>query len=144
MPLKKYIITLKNDLAELEKLQSFLEEIRHELSFSKKCQFETNLALEELFSNVLFYGFKTHTSHLVKITISASHGILNIRVMDDSEPFNPLEAMKPDLRYDVENCPLGGLGIHLIKALMNDIQYKRHQNKNVLTMKKEHCFIETS
>jgi len=144
MPVKKYILTMTNDLSDLEMLHSFLEGIRERLSVSKKCLFETNLALEEVFSNVLSYGFNNHTDHFIKITITAAQSVLNIRVEDDGKPFNPLEAMEPSLQYDIENCPLGGLGIHLIKNLMDDIHYKRYRNRNVLTMKKESCFQETS
>ena len=142
MPVKKYILTLKSDLADLEKLRSFVEEIREKLSVSKKCQFETNLALEEAFSNVLSYGFNKHTDHFIKITIISALGVLNIRVEDDGKPFNPLEAKEPTLQYDIENCGIGGLGIHLIKHVMDDIRYERYQNRNVLTMKKEGCFHE--
>jgi serine/threonine-protein kinase RsbW len=81
MPVKKYILILKNDLSDLEKLHSFLDEIRQRLSISKKCLFETNLALEEVFSNVLSYGFNNHTDHFIKITITAAQSVLNIRVL---------------------------------------------------------------
>jgi serine/threonine-protein kinase RsbW len=142
MPAKKYILTLKSDLADLEKLRSFVEEIREALSVSKKCQFETNLALEEAFSNALSYGFDKRTDRFIKITITTVKGVLNIRIEDDGKPFNPLEAKEPTFQYDIENCEIGGLGIHLIKHVMDDIRYERNQNKNVLTMKKEGCFHE--
>jgi anti-sigma regulatory factor (Ser/Thr protein kinase) len=60
---------------------------------------------------------------------------LNIRVEDDGKPFNPLEAKESTFQYDIENYALGSLGIHLIKHFMNDIRYKRYQNKNVLTIR---------
>ncbi len=137
---KKYTLTLKNELSELKKLNSFIEEIRQSLPISKKCLFETNLALEELFSNALSYAFNNHTDHLIKITFTVTQHDLDIRFEDDGKPFNPLEAKAPELRYEIEKCPIGGLGIHLVKAFMDDIRYWRHQNRNVLTMKKEHCF----
>jgi serine/threonine-protein kinase RsbW len=139
---EKFILTLKNDLADLEKLHSFMDEIRQRLFVSKKCLFKTNLALEEVFSNALFYGFNKHTDHFIKITITTAQGVLNIRVEDDGKPFNPLEAKEPTLQYDIENCAPGGLGIHLIKHFMEDIRYERYQDRNVLTMKKEGCFHE--
>jgi len=141
---EKFILTLKSDLADLEKLRSFLEEIRQRLSVSKRCLFETNLALEEVFSNVLSYGFNNHTDHFIRITVTTAQAVLNIRVEDDGKPFNPLEAKQPTLQYDIENCVPGGLGIHLIKHFMDDIRYKRYQNRNVLSMKKEGCFLEGS
>jgi serine/threonine-protein kinase RsbW len=140
----KFILTLKNDLADLGKLHSFMDEIRQKLFVSKKCLFETNLALEEVFSNVLSYGFNNHTDHFIKITITAAQSVLNIRVEDDGKSFNPLEAKEPNLQYDLEKCAPGGLGIHLVKHFIEDIRYKRYQNRNVLTMKKEGCFHETS
>jgi serine/threonine-protein kinase RsbW len=144
MPVKKYILNMKSDLCDLEELRSFVEGIQEGLSFSKKCQFETNLALEEAFSNILSYGFDKHTDHFIKITVTSAQGVLNIRVEDDGKPFNPLEAKEPTLQYDIENCALGGLGIHLIKNFMDDIRYQRYQNKNVLIMKKAGCFHEPS
>jgi serine/threonine-protein kinase RsbW len=142
MPAKKYILTLKNDLDDLEKLRSFVEDIRKTLSVSKKCQFETNLALEEVFSNILSYGFNKHSDHFIKITVTTAQGVLNIRVEDDGKPFNPLETKEPTLNYDIDNCTPGGLGIHLIKHVVDDIRYERYQNKNVLIMKKGNCFNE--
>ena len=144
MPLNKYVLTLKIDFAGLEQLHSFLVEIRQRLSISEKCLFETNLALEEVFSNVLSYGVNNQPGHLIKIVIAAAPDALTIRVEDDGKPFNPLESKAPDLEYDLENCAPGGLGIHLIKHLMDDIRYKRHQNRNVLVMKKKGCFRETT
>ena len=141
---KKYILTLKNDMANLEKLHSFVDEIQQSQFSSKKCLFETSLALEEAFSNILSYSFDKHTDHFIKITITSAQGVLNISVEDDGKPFNPLEAKEPNLQYDIENCALGGLGIHLIKHFMDNIRYKRYQNKNVLTMKKKGCFHERS
>ncbi len=142
MRVKKYILKLKSDLADLEKLSSFMEEIREELSVSKKCQFHINLALEEAFSNVLSYGFPEHAGRFIKITVTTAHGVLNVRVEDDGKPFNPLDAREPTLQYDIENCGIGGLGIHLIKQVMDDVRYERYRNKNVLTMKKEGCIHE--
>ena len=135
---------MKNDFADLVLLHSFLDEIRQRLPISKKCLFETNLALEEVFSNVLSYGFNNHTDHFIKITITAAQGVLNIRVEDDGKPFNPLEVKKPNVQCSIENCALGGLGIHLMRHFMHNIRYERYRKKNVLTMKKEGCFLETS
>ena len=142
MRVKKYILKLKSDLADLEKLSSFMEEIRKELSVSEKCQFNINLALEEAFSNVLSYGFPAHAGRFIKIAITTAHGVLNVRVEDDGKPFNPLNVREPTLQYDIENCGIGGLGIHLIKQVMDDVRYERYRNKNVLTMKKDGCIDE--
>jgi serine/threonine-protein kinase RsbW len=144
MAIEKDILTLKIDFADMEQLHSFLVEIQQRLSISDKCLFETNLALEEVFSNALYYGFNTPSGQFVKIAVTAVQSVLNIRVEDDGKPFNPLEAKAPDLESDLENREPGGLGIHLIKHFMDDIRYERYQGRNVLTMRKKGCFQEKS
>lgn len=136
MPIKKHTLMLKSDLSELDRLHPFLEEIGQGISASKKCIFETILTLEEVFSNIISYGFDDPANHVIKITVTTAKGSFTVSVEDDGRPFNPLEAKNPDLPQDVEDCKPGGLGIHLIKHFMDEIRYKRHQNRNVLTMKK--------
>ena len=137
MPTEKYTLNLKNDLSELDKLHPFLEEIGQRMSVPKKCLFETNLTLEEVFSNIVSYGFSDRADHLIKITVTIGKGNLTVRVEDDGRPFNPLKAKEPELPDDVEDCKPGGLGIHLIKHFMDEIRYQRHQKRNVLTMTKK-------
>jgi len=137
MQTEKHTLNLKNDLSELDKLHPFLEEIGQRIGVSKKCIFETNLTLEEVFSNIVSYGFADHADHLIKITVTIGKDNFKIRIEDDGKPFNPLKAKEPDLPDDVEDCKPGGLGIHLIKHFMDQIRYKRHQSRNVLTMTKK-------
>lgn len=137
MPIGKHTLNLKNDLSELDRLHPFLEEIGQRIGVSKKCIFETNLTLEEVFSNIVSYGFADQADHLIKITVTLAKDSFKIRVEDDGKPFNPLTAKEPDLPDDVDDCKPGGLGIHLIKHFMDDIRYKRQQNRNVLTMTKK-------
>lgn len=136
MPTSKHVLILKNELSELDRLHPFLEEIGQRSGVPKKSIFETNLTLEEVFSNIVSYGYDDQANHHIKITVTPAKGSLRICVEDDGKPFNPLEAKEPDLPRNVEGCKAGGLGIHLIKHFMDEIRYKRYQNRNVLTMKK--------
>jgi serine/threonine-protein kinase RsbW len=137
MPTEKHTLNLKNDLSELDRLHPFLEEIGQKTGVSKKCILETNLTLEEVFSNIVSYGFADHADHLIKITVTIAKDSFKIRVEDDGKPFNLLKAKQPDLPDNVEDCKPGGLGIHLIRHLMDEIRYRRQQNRNVLTMTKK-------
>jgi anti-sigma regulatory factor (Ser/Thr protein kinase) len=139
MPARKHSLTLKNDLSELDRLHPFLQEIGQRMGVSKKCIFETNLTLEEVFTNIVLYGFNDHADHFIKITVTVGKGNFKVCVEDDGRPFNPLKVKKPDLPDKVEDCKPGGLGIHLIKHFMDDIQYKRYRNRNILTLTKKAC-----
>jgi len=145
MPQYKISFELKNCLSELDTLREHLERYAEYVGLSKKCTFEINLALEELFANIFSYGFTDNTEHWIKIKISHDDGALIIRIEDDGIPFNPITAEKPDIESPLKERKIGGLGIHLIKELMDEISYERIGNHNFLTMKKiiratDECF----
>ena len=128
-------ITLKNSLSELDTLRRKLEDFGNSLGISKKSIFKINLAMEELFSNIVSHGYQDDAEHWIKIIISYLQGALTLRIEDDGIPFNPLEARAPDLECPLEEREIGGLGCYLVRCLVNEISYKRSDNKNVLNVK---------
>jgi len=137
---KTFSFTLKNDIAELKVLCQQLESIGGELGLPQRFVFEINLALDELFTNIISYGFNDLSEHAIQVCIAADDGMLTITVEDDGIPFNPIARAEPRMPATIEDCTIGGLGIYLIKNLMDDVCYQRNQDKNVLTLKKR---IET-
>jgi serine/threonine-protein kinase RsbW len=134
---KAYAFELKNSLSELDLLCRNCEEIGRSIGVSDRSIFEMNLALDELFTNIISYGFQDHQEHTIKINITIEGDLLNMRIEDDGVPFNPLESKTPDFQCDIEECKIGGLGIHLIKKLMDDIQYQRVADKNILVLRRK-------
>ena len=133
---KSFVFELKNNLSELSTLCEHLESIGDELRLSRKCLFEVNLALDELFTNIITYGFEDQSEHIIRVFISAHPDTLTVMVVDDGVAFNPLERTIPDLSCTLDECRIGGLGIHLMKNLIDDITYRRTGNLNILTMTK--------
>jgi serine/threonine-protein kinase RsbW len=136
MAKNKVSFKLKSNLSELDALCQNLEKFGQSLGLSKKCIFEANLALDELFTNIISYGFEDKNEHTIKITISFQNDKLVFNIEDDGIPFNPTKAETPDLECTIEECRIGGLGIHLAKNLMDEVCYQRCNNKNILTLKK--------
>ena len=132
----KISLEFKNILTELDRLREDLESIGKSFGMSKKGIFQTNLALEEIFTNIVSYGYRDKEAHWIKITIWDQNGMLNICVEDDGIPFNPVEEDIPDLNCPIEDRRIGGLGCHFMRTIMDDVHYKRVGDKNVLTMKK--------
>ena len=132
----KVSLELRNSLSELDALGKSLEQFGNSLGLSRKIIFEICLALEELISNTISYGFADNAVHLIKVAISHENGILIIRLEDDGVPFDPLKAEEPDCECPIEQRKVGNLGIHLTKKVMDDMAYERRENKNVLTLKK--------
>ena len=113
-----------------------------------KIIFHLTLVLDELVTNIISYGYADFDEHPIDVTIVLEGDILTIRVEDDSEPFNILEAPEPelDVPLDERAKPVGGLGIHLIKNMVHRIHYQRENGKNVLTLckniSKTHCPVQ--
>ena len=133
---KEYSFELKSNLSELDELCRHLETFGQKTGLSKKFVFEVNLVLDELFTNIISYGFDDGCEHVIKVTITPENGGLCLYIEDDGKPFNPVEFEAPDMSCSIEECKIGGLGIHIIRKLMDDICYERCEDKNVLKLKK--------
>ncbi len=133
---KEYSFELKSSLSELDNLCENLEDIGQKIGLSKKLIFEINLALDELFTNIISYGFSDKEEHTIKVTMMPQDEVLCLCIEDDGIPFDPTDFEIPDVACSVENCKIGGLGIHIIRKLMDDICYQRYKDRNVLTLKK--------
>ena len=131
-----FLIELKNSPAELATLCERLEGIGGTLGLSRRSIFEINLALDELFTNIVSYGYTDRAEHTVRVRITAQGEVLTIELEDDGIPFNPVARLTPELPENLESCKVGGLGIHLVKNLMDDVGYRRCGGKNILTLKK--------
>lgn len=137
MAKKEYSFELKSSLSELDNLCCNLENYGKKIGLSKKFIFEINLALDELFTNIISYGFKDDNEHTIKVTMTPENDDLCMCIEDDGIPFNPVQFESPDVSCSVEECKIGGLGIHIMKKLMDDICYQRRGKKNILTLKKK-------
>ena len=136
MPEGKFSFQLQNNLAELDKLYQQLKQFGESVGISKKCLFEINLALDELFTNSVNYGFKDNREHRIVFTLWCENQRINIRIEDDGIQFDPVQAAAPKTHPMVEKCEIGGLGIHLTKKIMDHISYQRCNNRNIVTIKK--------
>ena len=133
----KISFKLKNNLSELDTLLQNLENFCVQLGLSKRCQCEIAFVSEELFTNIISYGYTDDAEHWIKIAISFKNGTLIMRIEDDGIPFNPLkEAESPDLDSSLEERCVGGLGVHLAKHFTKDVVYERRGDKNILILRK--------
>ena len=136
MTKRDYCFELKSKLSELKSLCRHLEDCGDMMQLPQKCLHEINLGLDELFTNIVSYGFEGGSEHQIKFTIEKTEETLVVKVEDDGTPFNPLEAAAPGLSQDLDTIDIGGLGIHLVKKMMDDINYQRVEGRNKLILKK--------
>ena len=132
----KYSFELKSDLSKLETLCQHLNKFGQITGLSEACITDVNICLDELFTNTISYGFEDDLEHIIRFTISLDNKVLTLNIEDEGIPFNPLEKKDPEIPADLIDVRIGGLGIHIVRKLMDDISYKREQGKNKLTMEK--------
>ena len=125
---------LKNDLNELKRLTDILCKLCDENNIGNKVLCDVTLALEEIFANIVHYAYEDKEEHLVKIHIKIQDNLFSLNITDDGKPFNPLDVPKTNTDTPFEERKIGGLGIHLVRHLIDKLEYKQVKGKNVLTM----------
>ena len=131
-----YSFELKSDVNELETLCLHLNQFGEIAGLSEACIHDMNICLDEMFTNIVSYGFEDDLEHIISFTINLDNLELTLIIEDDGIPFNPLEKKEPETPPDLIDVRIGGLGIHIVRKLMNAISYKRESNKNKFTMTK--------
>jgi len=130
-------ITLKNKISEIVLLDSFLEKLSEKWEAVAKYTFNINLALEEAITNIINYAYKDNNEHLINLDFSLENSELKITITDDGIEFNPLLKEDPNTELSLEERKIGGLGIFFVKKIMDNIDYERINNKNILTLIKK-------
>ena len=130
-------LVLHNDIQQLSRLQEFIEEIGEAKGLDSGTVSQINLALEEAVTNVILYAYPEGTDGLVEIEARAGEKALEFVITDEGAPFDPTTRKDADIHASLENRPIGGLGIHLIRHIMDSVRYERADNKNILTITKK-------
>ena len=107
-----------------------------EVASCPKESYAIHLVCEELVVNVVSYAYADEAEGYLKIQIEKADGAITIRFFDGGVAFNPLEREMPDVSLSMEERQIGGLGIFLTVQMMDDVQYERINNENVVTIKK--------
>ena len=125
---------MENDPAELERLASAVEEFAERESWAPEVVFSVNLVLEELVINVMTHGSHEGLAE-IEVAVTSSEDLVSIRLSDNGVAFDPLtDAPEPEVTGSVEDRHVGGLGVHLVRTMMDNVSYRRERGRNLLTM----------
>jgi anti-sigma regulatory factor (Ser/Thr protein kinase) len=134
--MKKRLL-LRNDIAEIEKLANELVLFGEAGGLPAETVFEIKLALEELIVNVILHGYEDDAEHQIAVEIRLTDEELTMTIEDDGKPFNPLEFRSENIERPFDERETGGMGIHLVRQLMDEVSYQREQGRNVLFLRKQ-------
>lgn len=131
------VVELANQLSELERLMSLLAETAAESKAPDDVVCAMRLALEEIVVNVIHHGYDDQARHVIRVRFELGKKEWTTVVEDDARPYNPLDRADPDVEAAIEDRPIGGLGVFLVRELMDAVEYRREGGKNILTVKKQ-------
>jgi serine/threonine-protein kinase RsbW len=128
-------IILRNDRAEIPRLAAFIDAFCQPLGPTTEDLMSFHLALEEAVTNVINHGYVDGQAHEFTVSLAAAPGgLVTAVVSDDAPAFDPVARPPVDTSLPLEERPIGGLGVHLIKNLMDSVRYERREGRNLLTL----------
>ena len=129
-------LVLKNHIEEIGRMAAFLEELGEELNLKPEVAFNIHLALEEAVSNVIMYAYPEGEEHTLTLTARLVDNRLIFKIIDTGKEFDPTRQPDVDVTLSLDERPIGGLGIFLIRRVMQAVEYRRVGDKNILTLVK--------
>ena len=130
-------IELANEIDEIQRMIAAIEEFGERHAVPEAVVGHFVLSLDELVTNVISYGYPDRSSRiiLVSLRLDAQERLI-AELIDDGVPYDPLQTPPPDLDADLDDRPIGGLGVHIVKTLMDSVEYRRDGDRNCVTLTK--------
>jgi anti-sigma regulatory factor (Ser/Thr protein kinase) len=131
-------LRLSNDLTELARVVEAVDRFIASHGLPSTLAYAVNLALEEVLTNIITHGYDDDEPHAIDIRLSSDPEWITVSVEDDAGSFDPLGTThaEPDVTASIDDRPIGGLGIFLVKKVMDHLEYRRHDGRNRLVLKK--------
>jgi len=130
-------LTITNQVDEISRLADFIDEIAQQANIDPALAMSLNLALEEAVTNVVLYAYPEGQAGTVDIDAEVADGQLTFVVTDSGKAFDPTtQVAEADITLSAEQRPIGGLGVFLVKQIMDTVSYRRADGKNILTLSK--------
>ena len=130
-------IILANDISEVSRLYEFIEEVGNDFSFTPDIVFNLNLVLEEAVVNIINYAYPKEDHQHIYLSAKMRDDSIVLVLTDTGKEFDPTAAPEADVTLSADEREIGGLGIFLIRQIMNEVKYERIEGKNVLTLEKK-------
>ena len=130
-------VRITNQRDQVDTVRKFFDDYSKENKLTEKTVHDIQMALDELLTNIVNYGNEDSDEHKIDVRFGINDDAVRVEIIDDSKPYNILEQENPDISLSVEDKPIGGLGIFLIKKLMSNVDYYTKEGKNHLVMTKE-------
>ena len=129
-------IVINTHIEQHKRLAVSVEGATEELGHDPERTMKLNLALEEVVSNVILYAYPREMGEKITIMAQSDSHNLMFTITDKGKEFDPTQVEEADITLSAEDREIGGLGIYIVKNIMNEVTYQRLDGKNILTLKK--------
>ena len=130
-------LTLPNDIETIPQLNEFIDGFCEQRDIDNDITMSLNLAIEEAVVNVMNYAYPEGTVGYVDIEAEADDDFVTFVISDTGKPFDPTQKDEVNTELSAEDRPIGGLGIHLVRRMMDEISYRYADHRNILTLRKK-------
>lgn len=128
-------LVISNDLAELARVNDLATAFLQQRMVTPEIEYATNLALEEVLSNVIRHGYEDGARHEIELQLRVGADGVELSFVDDGRAFDPLSAPEVDIGAPLEERTMGGLGIHLLRSMVSELHYERSGGRNRLRLR---------
>lgn len=133
----RYNISVRASTKHLAEVRDFVAEHATEFGFKKQDVADIRLAVDEAYTNIIKHAYQNDSDKSVEITLGYDHSELWITLRDTGKTFDPTSYSKPDLRKKIREKKRGGVGVYLIRRLMDDVQYRQVNGTNEIRLIKK-------
>ena len=130
----KLELTVPNQLTENARVKEHFDTFAEHYGIPDHIRLKMHVVIDELLMNIISYAYLDDESHDICIKVELSADRLKVSMVDDGIPFNPFGIETPDTELSLEEREIGGLGIHLIRKMMDRVSYRRRIDKNVISV----------
>ena len=131
------VLNIRNDIQSLPLVNEWIEQCCEEAGLGLDWVMKFQLVIEEMVSNVIFYAYDPQQQEAaIELRFTWEAGTVSILLRDWGKPFDPTAKEDPDITFSVDDRPIGGLGIFMVKQLMDEVRYERVGSSNLLTLQK--------
>jgi sigma-B regulation protein RsbU (phosphoserine phosphatase) len=129
-------LSMQNRASEMNRVQERFASFASRHMIPESDAQRVGVVLDELLSNVISYAYVDELEHTIEIKFELLVEDLLVTIEDDGIPFNPFSLEPPDTSLPLEDRPIGGVGIHLVRNTMDTFHYRRQGRRNIITLKK--------
>jgi anti-sigma regulatory factor (Ser/Thr protein kinase) len=126
-----------NDLKEVSVVIAEFESFCLKHNVENTAVQKMNVVLDEIINNIINYGYPQEEERLISVKITIENSSMTLIITDDGVAFNPFSIDKPDLSLSLEDRPIGGVGLHIVKNLMDSYAYERVSDRNIVEIVKD-------